>query len=86
MKNSDPYSFHNRQIIPWYDTAAVCWTLIILMLAIFGFAVVGISVARSEARFQAYLWVPATLCVISATVAVSLAWHLLKRRFRKRAG
>lgn len=84
MRNSDPYSLHPRQIIPWYDTAAVCWTLIILMLAIFGFAVVGISVARSEARFQAYLWVPATLCVISGAVVITLAWHLLKRRLQRR--
>jgi len=83
MKNSNPYSLHHRQIIPWYDTTAVCWALIIFMLAVFGFAIVGISVARSEAKFQSYLWVPAALCAVSGAVLFSLAWRLLKRRLRR---
>ena len=84
MKNSDTYPFHHRQITPWYATTAVCWTVMILMLAIFGFALVGVSVARSEAAFGAYLWVPATLGTISGTIVVLLAWRLIKRRLLQR--
>lgn len=84
MKNSDPYSFHHRQITPWYAAPAVCWTLMILMLVIFGFALVGVSVARSEAAFAAYLWVPASLCTISGAVAILMAWRLVKRRLQRR--
>ncbi len=85
MKTSDPYPFHNRQITPWYATPAICWTLMIVMLGIFAFSLVGISVARSEAAFNGYLWVPATLCAVSGAVALLMAWRLVRRRFRRRS-
>ncbi len=86
MKTSDSYPFHNRQITPWYAASAICWTLMIVMLGIFCFSLVGISVARSEAAYHGYLWVPATLCTVSGAVALLMAWRLIRRRFRRKGG
>ena len=86
MKNSDSYPFHYRQITPWYAASAVCWVLMIFMLAIFGFALVGISVARSQDAYNAYLWVPVSLCTISAGGVLLLGWRLVRRRLKRRSG
>ena len=86
MKNNDTYPFHHRQIIPWYAAPAVCWTLMVGMLAIFGFSLVGVSVARSETAFRPYLWVPVTLCAISGAGVLLPAWRLIRRRFQRRGG
>lgn len=86
MKTSDPYPFHHRQITPWYATTAMYWILMVFMWALFAFSLVGISVARSEIVFAGYVWVPASLCTISATVILLLVWRLVRRWLQRKAG
>jgi len=80
MKHLQQSPFYRRQMTPWYDTNAVCWVLIICMLAVLGFALTGVWVARTQSTYHGMLWVPLSLALMSAGVIVSTLWRLVKRR------
>ncbi|MFC1815170.1 hypothetical protein ACFL0M_04340 [Thermodesulfobacteriota bacterium] len=72
-----------KVIVPWYDSDAACFIVIICMgfVLLFGFA--GFSVAREEAGYHAHIWVPALLVAMCAGVIVSTVIRLTKRYIRR---
>jgi len=80
----DQKPVYRKVISPWYDSEPLCFWIIALMLAVFLFALAGISVAGSHPDFRTYLWVPILLAVLSlgvlATTSARLARRLLARR------
>lgn len=72
-----------KTIIPWYDSEAVCIGVIILMIIVFFFGVVGISVARENAEYNGYVWIAVLLVVMSGGVIFSTTIRLIKRHARR---
>ena len=78
---------HRKVVVPWYDTEAVCFSTLFILLLIFLFAIVGISVASEEPDFHQHVWVPIILLALSSGVMVSIAVRLVRRyvtRFQNR--
>jgi len=82
----DKNPVYRKLIVPWYDSEAVCFIMIILMGFVFLLSLAGVSVARETIEYHEDLWVPVSLMVMSAVVIVSTAIRLIKRyahRFSK---
>ena len=73
-----------KVIAPWYDSETACWMVIVLMSAVFLFGLTGVYVARELPAFQAHLWVPVLLVIMSGWVILSTASRLFRRYRRKR--
>lgn len=69
-----------RAIIPWYDSNKACWMVILVGIIAGFFGVVGIGVAQEIDAFDAHLWLPAVLTILSAAVVVSTVVRLIRRR------
>jgi hypothetical protein len=72
-----------KTIIPWYDSEAVCIGVIVLMLIVFLFGVVGISVSREHAEYHGYTWIAVLLVILSGGVIFSTIIRLIKRHARR---
>jgi hypothetical protein len=81
----DPNPFFRKIISPWYDSDPVCVCVMILLALTFLFSLAGIAVAKTVPEFNAHLWVPVLLAVLSAWVLLSIARRLI-RRYVHRAG
>jgi len=68
-----------KAIVPWYDSETACFIVIVLMAFIFMFGFAGTSVARENAAYQEYIWVPVLLMIMSGWVIVSTTIRLIKR-------
>jgi hypothetical protein len=82
----DKNPVYRKLIVPWYDSEAVCFIMIILMGFVFLLSLAGVSVARETIEYHEDIWVPVSLMVMSAGVIVSTAIRLIKRyahRFSK---
>ena len=79
----DQNPLFRKTIIPWYDSEAVCIGVIVLMMIVFFFGVVGISVARENAEYHGYVWIAVVLVVMSAAVIFSTIIRLIKRHARR---
>jgi GMP synthase-like glutamine amidotransferase len=71
-----------KVIVPWYDSETACLILVVCisLVLLFGFA--GVSVARENAGYREYIWVPVALIVLSAWVIVSITIRLIRRYFQ----
>jgi len=79
----DPNPFFRKVILPWYDSDASCWLMIVLMLAVLLFAVAGLAEAQHISAYHDHRWVPLLLLILSAAVVVSTAVRLIKRHIRR---
>jgi len=75
----DQNPFFRKIIVPWYDSDAACYIVIVCMGVIIFFGFCGISVARENPVTQRYLWIPVLLIVLNAGVILSTLIRLLKR-------
>jgi hypothetical protein len=75
----DPNPLFRRAIIPWYDSTALCWVLVVAMAALVVFSISGIVVARSNPEYHDFVWVPWVLLVLSLAAALSISWRLAQR-------
>jgi hypothetical protein len=66
-------------IVPWYDSDAACYIVLISMLLVLLFSITGISVARAHPIFHAHTWVPVLLTAFSSLVLISVITRLVKR-------
>lgn len=73
----DPNPVFRKVIVPWYDTKEVCYTLIAFMTLVLLFSGTGISVALVNPAYQAYLWVPLLLIILSLVVIFSCIRQLI---------
>jgi hypothetical protein len=78
----DPNPSFRKIIAPWYDSDALCYAVIALMLVVFFFGLAGISVARSQPSFSGHIWVPLLLSALSLWVIVTTFLRLVRRRRR----
>ena len=76
----DPNPLFRRAIIPWYDSTALCWVLVVAMVALVFFSITGIQVARSNPDYHGFIWVPWVLLVLNLVLALSISWRLIQRR------
>ena len=70
-------------ILPWYDSEASCYFMIVLMIVFILFALVGIKIARESVEYHGYIWVPVLLVVMSSGVIVFTLIRLTKRYTRR---
>jgi hypothetical protein len=75
----DQTPFFRKIIIPWYDSNSACWILMICMLLVFGFALVGVSVARLDPDLAEHAWFPGMLALLAFYLKVKLAFRLRQR-------
>jgi hypothetical protein len=78
----DPNPSFRRVIPPWYDTDALCYAVILLMLIVLVFSMAGVSVAWETPEFFGHVWLPALLSVLSLSVLISTLLRLLRRHRR----
>jgi glycerol uptake facilitator-like aquaporin len=76
----DPNPLFRRAIIPWYDSTALCWVLVVAMAVLVIFSITGIMVARSNPEYSGFVWVPCLLLVLSLIPALTISWRLIQRR------
>jgi hypothetical protein len=79
MIQLDPNPVFRKVIAPWYDSETLCFIVIVFMAAVILFGIMGISVARENAEYNHYIWVPVFLIVMSSWVIVSTIIRLVKR-------
>ena len=76
----------NRRVIsPWYDSQPLCIGIIAMMLGVFVFACVGISVVGSQTTWKTYLWVPIILAGLSFWVLFTISVRVVKKLIDKRS-
>lgn len=68
-----------KSILPWYDTNAACWFLLVIMAAVLVFAIEGLRIAAGSGVYRPHAWMPFLLIVLSSAVCVSLIVRLAKR-------
>ena len=66
-------------IIPWYDTKAVCIMVMVFLFFVFIFSITGIMAACEKPEYQAYVWMPVLLSVMSGLVIFLISVRLIKR-------
>jgi len=77
----DQKPVHRRLIVPWYDTEAACYAILLVMFLVFLFSLTGIGVAAAYEEYRRHMWVPVLLLVLSVGVLISTLIRLI-RRFR----
>ena len=68
-----------KVVVPWYDSDAACYIVIVAMIGVIVFGIGGISVARTHAVYREHIWIPILLIVIAGAVLVSTAVRLIRR-------
>lgn len=79
--NSNP--FFRKNLVPWYDSDAVCGLIFLLMLLILIFGLIGIRVAWQSPVFHPHVWIPLLVTALSAGVGISTIIRLVRRHFKK---
>ena len=72
-----------KVIVPWYDSDAACFILIVCMGLVIFFGFTGISVALENTGYQDHVWVPVLLVIMSTVTIIITAARLAKRYFRR---
>lgn len=72
-------------IVPWYDSAPVCWVLIVTMIVVFLFGISGIDVIQKSPEYRNHIWVPLMLIILSGLVGISTFLRLSRRYFHRTA-
>ncbi len=75
----DQNPFFRKPITSWYDSNFVCWTVMVMMVFVFIFAVAGIIVGSTTPEFQEYVWFPTVLCISSLFLVLKIALRLKYR-------
>ena len=78
MKLDQP-PIYRKIIVPWYDSKIMCLSAIIFLFPVALLGLVGINVADSTQQYQAYLWMPVLLTMLSAGVIFSMTVRLIRR-------
>ena len=68
-----------KATIPWYHSKTAYGVTIAFMMLVFLFGIAGITVARENMRFNDFIWVPATLVVLSGAIILLSIIRLIRR-------
>lgn len=72
-------SSEKKTLVAWHDITAVYVVVLLVMSAVFLFALAGLEVALSIPRYQGHVWVPAALLAMSGFLFIAAAARLLRR-------
>jgi hypothetical protein len=72
--------FFRKTIVPWYDCNLICGVQIAIMILVFLFGCLGISVAGEIPAARGIIWVPALLVALSVAVLATTILRLIQRR------
>lgn len=78
MKLDQPAKYR-KMVVPWYDSEIMCLATIIFLLPVALLGLIGINVATSNQQYQAYVWVPGLLTLLSTGVIFSMTVRLVRR-------
>ena len=76
----DQHPVFRDLIIPWYDSNALCYIVVGLMVLVFLFSAAGVSLAMRVSEYRHHMWVPLLLMGLSSGVIVSTIIRLVRRR------
>ena len=76
----DPNPLFRRVIMPWYDSAPVCWVLGAAMVVLVFFSITGLMVAQNTPEYKRFVWVPGVLLLLSLFMVLSISWRMVQRR------
>jgi len=68
-----------KAIVPWHDSDAACLIKAVVMFLVLLFGIDGIKVARQIDAFNAYIWVPVLLSLLSLGVCATNISRLARR-------
>ncbi|UCF92342.1 MAG: hypothetical protein JSW39_29430 [Desulfobacterales bacterium] len=72
-----------KAVIPWYRSKKVYFLALFALLAVVVFGLVGWSVARENAAYQDYIWVPVLLVAMCCAMIIAIILRLIRRYFSK---
>ncbi len=75
----DQNPFFRKPITSWYDSNFVCWTVMVVMIFVFIFAMAGIIVGSGTVEFQGYVWFPTFLSFMCLFVVLKIALRIKHR-------
>lgn len=75
-----PMPARGRQVLT--HSAAARAFVLVLLAAVLGFGLIGISVARGEEAYRGFVWVPRLLVGASGLVIVTILVRAVRRRRR----
>jgi len=75
----DQNPFFRKTITSWYDSNFVCWTIMVIMIFIFVFAIAGIIVGSGNPYFQKHVWFPAFLAFLSLILVIKIFLRVKRR-------
>ena len=75
----DKKPIYRRLIIPWFDSEAVCFFVILFMIVIIWFALIGLGVAYEKVKYHRHMWVPFLIILMSTWVFVSTSIRMIRR-------
>ncbi len=68
-----------KAFIPWYDTEPSMFLTLAFAVAALLFSLAGVAAALDTPRYQALLWVPCLLGILSLAITISTLIRLLRR-------
>jgi FtsH-binding integral membrane protein len=71
---------------PWYDSKAICLMGLIVMVAVFLFALIGVSVASEIEAYQRHMFIPLILMLVSLGGLIIFSIKLARQSSPKRGG
>ena len=83
VMRSDRSPLFRKTISPWYDSEALCFVAIVLMVMVLLFSACGLWVARENSEYYLHLWVPASLLLMCFYVILSISIRLVRRFSRQ---
>jgi hypothetical protein len=72
---------YRKVIIPWYDSDALCFAMIVFLIFICSFSIAGVFVALETLQFHRETWLPVLLFLLSFYVCVSASVRFVLRLF-----
>ncbi|MBT3176706.1 MAG: hypothetical protein HOG03_14590 [Desulfobacula sp.] len=75
----DQNPFFRKTITSWYDSNSACWTLIVIMVFIFIFAIAGIIVGSGNSSFHEHVWFPIFLAFLSLILVIKTFLRVKRR-------
>ncbi len=72
-----------KAVIPWYNSTTAYIIVALFMLLVFLFAAAGLAVARENASYHGFIWIPAVLLAMSVAIIATTTIRLIKRYTQK---
>lgn len=68
-----------KAFIPWYDTEPAMLLTLAFAVAVLLFSITGIAATLDTPRYDAYIWVPCLLGILSLAITLSTLVRLIRR-------